>query len=376
MVLSSEQRWFWLSLVISTAAACTPYATVPRTKPAEINLIGVKSLSVYQIDGEEGPMLAGQLEEALARSERFQMLERSHVDKLVLEHNLNGGALQRRTELPPASAFIFGAVERPTYDEMIVEQVVGCGRKGKEQCIELTRSGRMLYQANLKVVSSDTGNVVATKTLLCSKEDSRSALGGLPLPLDPQRMRLECRGQTVSDFMRMIAPYTIQESIALFEHADVPELRLANDYLRRGDTATAVEIYERAVAQLGSRPGSKPKVLAGAHYVLGVAYALSGDFDRGLEFVQRAMSIQPSRNLIDMEFRIKGWRADADELEAQKRAAEAVPETSQAPVTERSPATSYAPQQAPRVALQPDRARSSSASTLTTTASRARRAPQ
>ena len=70
-----------LLLALASSACSTTYFVVQRRAPAEVNLPAGLPMAVAKIAGEEGEALASELTQALVRTQRFQVLERSYGAK-------------------------------------------------------------------------------------------------------------------------------------------------------------------------------------------------------------------------------------------------------------------------------------------------------
>ena len=70
-------------------ASCAPSVRVPVTRPAEINLMGIKRVAIGQIDGNVGASLSDVLSQRLFESGRYEIMDRQNMNTLMKEHNLN-----------------------------------------------------------------------------------------------------------------------------------------------------------------------------------------------------------------------------------------------------------------------------------------------
>src|SRR5262249_39846408 len=106
-----------------------------------------------------------------------------------------------------------------------------------------------------------------------------------------------------------------------------PEIDQGNEYFKRGDSLKAQENYGKAVARAGTMADLAPKAKGRAHYALGVAYAVNGDYDNALEQLDKAYAAYQDSDWLDFQGRVKDWKAEAQKVEQQQKDADG-PKTS------------------------------------------------
>ena len=106
-----------IAIIISVliVTGCAPSANIPVTRPAEINLVGIKRIAIGGINGNAGAPLSDLLAQRLFESGYYEVLDRQNIDSLMREHNLNlSGAVDKEASakfgrLLGVSALIFGS---------------------------------------------------------------------------------------------------------------------------------------------------------------------------------------------------------------------------------------------------------------------------
>src|SRR5438105_11909274 len=107
------------ALAAGLLCACgTVSVRVPVMKPAEINMAPYQSVAVGAMTGQGDRPLTDALEEALVNSQRFTVVDRQHMDKVMRELQLSSTDLAdpnsaaKLGKVVTAGAMIFGDVSR------------------------------------------------------------------------------------------------------------------------------------------------------------------------------------------------------------------------------------------------------------------------
>ncbi|MBI2059358.1 MAG: hypothetical protein HYT87_06250 [Nitrospirae bacterium] len=315
-------------------AGCAATLKVARMKPAEINLAAFKKIAVADITGEGGQEIADTMNQALFDSQRFEVLDRQNLTKIMKEQNLVIGEAFDPSQsvqigkLLGSAAMIFGGVttrkydEKKTYEDKQCTQVVG-GQTVTRPCRVYTVTGTWNVNMGLKVVDTATGKMVATKAF--KEQDSKkvSATDAVPaIDWDKDAVFSDIQGKIVVQFMKVIAPYTEMVDVELFKSGDLPEMEKGINFGKRGEWADAIEQFRTAVGKADNDPKIKNSLRAKAHYDLGVALGYSGQYDEGLKELKKANDLEASGTFDKEIGRIKQYKKDAEKLKQQGVGAE------------------------------------------------------
>jgi tetratricopeptide (TPR) repeat protein len=327
------------SVAATFSVGCGTSITVTRLAPAEINLAGVKRIAITRIDGPDGESFSTMVSQRIMESKRYEVVERSEMDKIASEHR---GALDAAFEqnqgveigkLLPAAALVAGTVNESKVDDKVNSKSDTCtrylsGKAVRYSCTRSTRSVKARFVANVRVFDTNTSKLLVSRRLLAERKKETSATDGDPDSVDGDGMLDQCRNDVADQFLKMIAPHPVQERVALVEDGALPELKQGNEYLKRGDPGTAVEFFARAVAKADSNPSLKPEVKGRAHYSYGLGKAMTGDYDTALAELRIAQGLKPEKEWVDLEMRVRAWKKDADKVSEQmKDATPAVPQS-------------------------------------------------
>lgn len=312
------------------SVGCGSAITVTRLAPAEINLAGVKRVAITQIGGRDGDSLATMVSQRIVDSKRYELVERAEMDKIASEHR---GALDAAFEqnqgveigkLLPAAAIISGSVSESKTDDHVTSSSSTCSRtmNGKSfnyPCTRYKRTAKARFVANLRVFDTNTSRVLVQRRLQAERSNETSATDGDPDTIDGDAMLEACRNEVADKFLKMIAPYPVQEKVSLEEDGELPELKQGNEYLKRGDTATALEFYTKAVAKADANAGMKPDSKGRAHYSFGLGKAMIGDYETALTELRTAGTLKQEKGWTDLEMRVRVWKSDADKVASQMK---------------------------------------------------------
>jgi tetratricopeptide (TPR) repeat protein len=285
---------------------------------------------VNEFGGDEGRAFRGQLEQAIERNGFHELIDRSQLDNLIREQQLAASAMARSDgtlqlgDLLSAGAYVVGDAD-VAHKEQVSHQARKCSRynsntrKSEEYpCTEHTREGRANYTVTAKIIAVSTGKIIGTRTYRKERRQSSSATDGQPREIDFEAMDDSLRAEIVGDVMKVIAPYPVIEEVELVTDGDLPTLKAGNRFAVQNQWQQALTLYGEALAMVNSG-GKKldPETVAKAHYSVGIALVMSGDFKRGIEELKAAVSSDPDDDYVAMVARAESWRREADAVKAQ-----------------------------------------------------------
>ncbi|MBI5069328.1 MAG: hypothetical protein HZB56_13925 [Deltaproteobacteria bacterium] len=313
-------------MLLAGAGACAPSVKVLRTKPAEINLAGLNQLAIVEVTGSDGHQLGNDLTEAIFKTNRFKLVERSALDKIVREQRMsNASGLfaegAKVGELLPASGLVAGQASHRVRDEVSRKNTTCTTEVNKKKvqvpCVEYTRDASVTYDASLKLLDTRTGRLLATRAFHKIGKDKSWATDEEPAAIDTGALLIGCRQEVVGEFVRMIAPFQVQEEVVLAVDDALPTLAAGNGLAKHGEWEAAVEQYGMAVAKAGATPGLEPKSRGKAHYSLGLGLVMMGRYDDGLAELRKAVTLHGDDDWAAFMQRAKAWKADAEKLQKQ-----------------------------------------------------------
>lgn len=317
-----------VALAFAVGCAATTIQ-VPRLKPAEVNLGPVKKVAIGKIEGAGGEDVSDRLTQAIMACGKYEVLDRQHMDAIAKEKQLSAddpGA--GYGPVLGAAALIFGRITKDGWQEGVTADQQTC-QQGKQSfpCTTYTRAGQHTTAVNFKILSAVSGKVLATKLITGAagtkkevqvqdvKTTNALAVASIIPPIDnPEGFRDGAIAELVTDFMKMIAPYTITVSVVLYEQKS-PASKVGVSAAKAGNWAAAIDAFKTALQD--GAADEDPEVPARAHYNLGVALGYAGSYDEGVAEIQKAMNAKPD-DVFQREIRsIQQFRMDDANLKAQ-----------------------------------------------------------
>ncbi len=304
--------------------------TVPRMAPAEINLAGYKRLAVGGVGGPDGQQVTAEVTTAVFATQRFDVLDRANLAQLTKEQDFQiSGRVSDDSavsigQMIGAAALLVGDVLAETYNEDVNRQESDCSRNGrKERCVDFTRTATAHLTVSLKVIDTESGKVLAVKSLDAQEQKASTQEHNAPSPFNARDGMLEvCRKRVASDFAGVIAPHSVDVTVELVDDSDLPELERGNNYAKIGDWQKALGEYSAAVDKIDSGKISNEDQ-AKAYYDLGVGYGYSGEYDQGIAALEKSYSLDPQDRTQGELAQIKKFQTDDAELARQTAAAQA-----------------------------------------------------
>ena len=306
-----------LSFTILLTGCATVSIRVPFTKPAEIDLKGIENIAIGDIEGPGGKDLQDELTQALFESERFQVVDRQHLDRILTEHELQySGAIDESTaielgKLIGSTAFIFGRIQKYDYNEKESHSRWKDKKTGKTH-IDYNRKGVATVRAFLQITDTRTGKILAIKKIEQTATATTSATDRRPPPIDSDALLEVARLKVVDAFMKAIAPYEVMIGVTFIKVKGVPPISAGIAFAKHRQWDLAIESFERGVE------AAPYKVKDKAHYNLGIAYMCVSNFDKAKEHLKEAVRLNPKSKRYAKAFeRCKYLEEESKRLEEQ-----------------------------------------------------------
>ena len=135
-------HWFVALLAVELIGCAGTRVSVPRMRPAEINLAGYRRVALGDVNGPDGDRLVNELTAAMVKTGRFEVLERQQLQKILKEQDLGmSGRISDDTvasvgHLIGSAAIIIGMVVHRDFDEKMTNRLSTCVsvEVGKTRC--------------------------------------------------------------------------------------------------------------------------------------------------------------------------------------------------------------------------------------------------
>ena len=315
---------------------CATKIKTTMLAPAKSHEAGkVKRIAVLPFSGRGGDEVSADVEALLVGvtvngSPYFSVIEREALKKILQEQRLHlTGAVDETTavkvgKLIGADGIIFGTVtQNTTEDKHYTSQRSECSSRNKDgKCISWRKYSVGCTERDAffsfvpKVVSVATGQIVASETLTGQSNDKGCHDSGTLK--GRQEMLVEAKGQALSKFRLIMAPYSVSMEIVLLDDDDSDPPDAAEDKIERGIEWAKAGRMDRACELWHEASDIHSKGYA-IPYLLGVCAETTGNFDEALKCYQNAdrMTSQPVEEINKALARIKVRIGKEKRLEQQ-----------------------------------------------------------
>ncbi len=324
---------FFSILLFLTGCAPT-VVNLPVYKPAEIDIKGIKKIAILDFSGPEnsGTLASSMLTSELLNSKFFQIFERSKVDQILKEHELAmTGVIDESTarqvgQLLGVDGLIFGDIVtyRVEPDEVGREKVqkkVGTGKyrvvtkNNKKVREEITKTvlvdqeykiRRGTAAVTFRMVNVETGELLASNAKSESFNSGKIVNGRGDLKARDAILN-DLMSEMVKEFAHQIAPHLVQEKHQLEDGKGM--VKVGVQYAKNGLWDEALDAFKAAVKQTPQDPK--------AHYNLGLAFQVVGDFDSAEKEFQKAIALKNKNLYFQALAHIKELRLEREKLRQQ-----------------------------------------------------------
>jgi curli biogenesis system outer membrane secretion channel CsgG len=309
-----------LSFSMLCAACGTVAVRVPVMKPAEINMAPYNSVAIGGVTGNGERVISDSLEEALVSSQRFTVVDRAHMDKVMRELQLSSsdladpGAASKLGKVVTAGALIFGDVAN-NYHEQPSEQHFTDDKKVQHTWHVL--HGEVNFRATFKIVDVATGKLIIAKTYEEKRDDTNRGLDKRPDPIDRQSLERSARAAVIDRFMKAIVPHQEFMYASFQKDSDIPQLEGGIGWAERGDWKKAQDTFNTAAQDAEKNVKLKAPQIAKAYWNLGLSYEYAGDYAKAVDMINKAYGMSNDKDMLNELDNIKRLQDDAARLAEQ-----------------------------------------------------------
>ena len=163
---------------------------------------------------------------------------------------------------------------------------------GAETVYQLEAKGRL--DMTLLAIDLTSGRSLDERRLTYSSPKREfSSTRGYPQEPPPLDLLHEELDEAAEQVRRMFTPWVEEIGVTFFDDKDC-ELRQSYRALRRGDYRQALALSEQNLAACERTPGVERKLLARAHYNVGIAHLMRHDYDAALTALHEAQQVRSS----------------------------------------------------------------------------------
>lgn len=302
-------------IVLLFLAGCATVSTmkVPVTKPAEINLVGIKTIAIGEIAGRNSQDFSDELTTRLFQSGRYEVLDRQHFSRILEEHKLTFSGLVDESsaaeigKLLGSAALVFGRISNHAYnEEQTYKDMVD--QKGKSSRM-YKRNGIANVTITLQITDLRTGKIIAIRNFSEKSEKEEIEFDKEADKIDSEKLLRDTRSKILDKFMKDIAPYTVTAKVTFLPDKKVPQLDQGIAMAKIGNWNKAIEYFKSATE--AAPTNSK------AFYNLGVAYEYSYNFPQAIFALEKAYELEQKNEYIKELSRCRQMQADREKLQLQ-----------------------------------------------------------
>ena len=321
----------WGALLTS---GCATTAPVTAWRPAEVDVEGMRKLSVLEFSGENGAAVSAALTSGLWENQFYALVDQSDLTPIR-----TAAAVTPAGGVTPADYFdsarnrdvdgiIVGDVIEYRCDDQVLTNTdfhFGTGsaenrRRGTEHRgvdVDLSHNETVHREATVSIafrlVEVETGNVRATRKTTHNFQGD-FAVGSCQIPAKGEVLD-ELTSRCVHEFVSMLAPQQVELKLTLarshlFQRGQTFVCK-GNDFARRGRWEEAIASWEKS---LETNPANDA-----ALYNLAVAHAADHEYGQAEELAIRALNLKHKDLYADGLDEIRRLAADHEETLRQRQ---------------------------------------------------------
>ncbi|HVW06284.1 MAG TPA: CsgG/HfaB family protein [Vicinamibacterales bacterium] len=284
------------------ARLTNPHFNVHLTHPPAIALKGVQKVAVMDFAGDCGDEFSQRLLQAVARTEKFDVIDRSNLEAILQEQGFQmtsavtgQAAVKVGQLLGPAAMFAGKATSCNVEESPLLTDLNSVTGAVKAYIRKITAT----MNVSVSLVDFTTGRQHAGRFIEARGQLQSESRLGPPEPPSRQEVMNRMYLDAVRQAMRLILPWDETVEIVVYDDDDAQRFQLkpAVEQMKRGDLHGAAEGLQAAVDQ-GGGPKTTDKDRAKAYYDLGIALMYSDQLNSALPLLDKAAGIDPKNRII------------------------------------------------------------------------------
>lgn len=308
--------------------ACNPSVQISVMRPAEINLKDFSKITLGDIADQNGRVskltldLSDELTAELFKTKLYEVIDRKNLAKIIEEQKLGQSGLVDETTAPElgkiigSAVMLFGRVQDEKFQENTSQSDPYTSAYDNKTHIDYKRNGKYNLSINLSLIDVQTSKVLAVKNLNASVVRFTNAIDKPAPNIDKDEMIKSAISQISTDFMHMIAPYSVSVSAKFERSKNLPELDQAISMMKVGEWNDALKIIEKAVYKAGLDAKTKAK----AYYNYAVMLTYNGQYEAAVDNFKEAMKLVPGKSKYEQGvINAKAEKEAAEKLKEQIR---------------------------------------------------------
>lgn len=275
-------------LAVVAAGGCAEKIVVTYPRPAEINMAGYEQVTIGDISGAGGDMVAAKLQSQLLAA-NFAVLDRSALSQRQRELDIatrqgnNSAESGSNRGITRAVARITGKMLRNNCGQSVESQTSSSG-------VVYRVSATAEVEVSLQITDLDTTRVLASKSIEATQSAQSKWTSTPEGGLAQEPLYAAAYDKVVNKFMRTIAPYMEQVELELDKVSESPANDSGIQLMKINEYAQAASQFNSAIAAEKAKPKASPGNVAKLTYNLATAIEFSGELTRARELYKSVVA--------------------------------------------------------------------------------------
>ncbi len=289
---------FALSFVLLFACA-KKHVSLHSERPPVINIPDAEKMVVRNIkplgDMEtkrQAGLMQSELEKGLFKMRQFDLMDRGYFEELLAENGLSAIELEDPEKAAEVAEILDNVyVLSPQmldvdYVEKLSEDEY---KKDDETFYKKRRTAIATITMSYKLVSVETGEIVAMEELEVSTSFEKSSDKGAPPAFNKGQVLAECREKSVERFIALFDPREVVVSKYFRRIKGDDDFKKGLKYARQEEWALALPFFERAYEE---NPNDWEQV-----YNYGLALSCAGEYEKAVDILEDALLLDDNKDV-------------------------------------------------------------------------------
>ena len=296
----SARRIGWFVLPFFLASCATVQVPMSVTFPPAVDLSPYRRFAFGDMNGNSGRRFQDALATDLARSKKFNFINRDRLNVLVAEYDLtqtqnptSAKTGQIAIEIHDA-AFISGTINK-NYYEFVRESPDTCQRNNRAHpCPLRTRVGRIRIGGHLDVMDAATGRLIHSQTIAKVCQAQSQAKNAFPEAINRAQLAENCVNSAAYDLAALFLPSRKMFYPDFKKVGDIPAVAQGIKDVEAGKIGEAAKDFSAALKdpKATSRNFSK-KSLSEIYWDGALAQEYSWQFGPALDSLKKSYALNP-----------------------------------------------------------------------------------
>lgn len=364
----------WLVFILFfIGCSSTIFVPVKVFQPSEVNILSKNKVIVGEFEGEGGDAIESSLKEKISTSEILILVDRKYTDSVVKEQSFSNSDLTKNNKrvslgkMENAQTLISGKVRSYELNEDVAETKKKCfdksyfkscnnnseekcelqsknycqsaddqedceekyievceediekecKDKANRDCVEYLRIVTSDVEVSFNLIDIESGVNIITKVFNSHKQEEKKSIDEQPAKVNGSEMLRSSVSEIIDKYMKVIAPYTVDENVVLFLDKKLPMLEQGISFVKAGEWKEAEKVFKMAVDKVESIPDISNETAAKPHWNLAMVYKYTDLFDKSLAQISKGYKISGKSMYLEEMKNIKKRKETLDRFKSK-----------------------------------------------------------